>query len=68
MTDYLRIVLGARLSAMEERGASTAEYGLLIAGIATLIVAVVLLFGRNISDVLSSCPTAGDGPGDSTCS
>ena len=35
----------------DERGASAVEYGLLVAGIAALIVAVVFLFGGAISDI-----------------
>lgn len=34
-----------------DRGASAVEYGLLVAGIAAVIVAVVFLFGTFISDV-----------------
>ena len=45
MLDYLRIMLDARLAKMDERGASAVEYGLLIAGIAALIVVVVFAFG-----------------------
>jgi pilus assembly protein Flp/PilA len=41
MLDYLRIMLNARAEKMSERGASAVEYGLLIAGIAALIVVVV---------------------------
>ena len=33
---------------MDERGASAVEYGLLIAGIAALIVVVVFAFGGNL--------------------
>ena len=51
MLDYLRIMLNARLAKMDERGASAVEYGLLIAGIAALIVAVVFLFGGALSDI-----------------
>ncbi|MCY7396020.1 MAG: Flp family type IVb pilin [Nocardioides sp.] len=51
MQDYLRIVLNARLAKMEERGASAVEYGLLIAGIAALIVAVVFIFGGAIKNI-----------------
>ena len=36
-----KILLNARLAKMEERGASAVEYGLLVAGIAAVIVAVV---------------------------
>lgn len=34
-----------------DRGASAVEYGLLVAGIAAVIVAVVFLFGTFINDV-----------------
>ena len=50
MLDYLRILLNARF-AKEERGASAVEYGLLIAGIAALIVLVVFAFGGTIQSV-----------------
>ncbi|MGZ4464237.1 MAG: Flp family type IVb pilin, partial [Nocardioides sp.] len=36
---------------MDERGASAVEYGLLIAGIAALIVVVVFAFGGKISSI-----------------
>jgi pilus assembly protein Flp/PilA len=41
----------------DENGASAVEYGLLVAGIAALIVAVVFLFGGMISGVFSSTCT-----------
>jgi pilus assembly protein Flp/PilA len=42
----------------DEGGASAVEYGLLVAGIAALIVAVVFLFGGTIQRVFSnSCGT-----------
>ncbi len=47
MLDYLRIILDAQKTKLDERGASAVEYGLLVAGIAALIVAVVFLFGRH---------------------
>lgn len=49
MFDLLKIMIDARLAKMEERGASAVEYGLLIAGIAALIVAVVFIFGGKLS-------------------
>ena len=49
MFDTLKILLDARLAKMEERGASAVEYGLLIAGIAALIIAVVFVFGGTIT-------------------
>ena len=51
MLDYLRIMLNARAAKMNERGASAVEYGLLIAGIAALIVVIVFAFGDNLKDV-----------------
>ncbi len=36
-----------------DRGASAVEYGLLIAGIAALIVVIVFAFGDNIKDIFS---------------
>ena len=47
MLEYIRNILTRR----EQDGASAVEYGLLVAGIAALIVAVVFLFGGMISDV-----------------
>ena len=58
MSDYLRIMLNGRLAKMDERGASAVEYGLLIAGIAALIVVVVFAFGGTISNVFKSTCTA----------
>jgi pilus assembly protein Flp/PilA len=54
MLDYLRIMLNARAAKMDERGASAVEYGLLIAGIAALIVVIVFAFGDNIRDIFES--------------
>lgn len=54
MVDYMRIMFQARLAKMEERGASAVEYGLLVAGIAALIVLVVFAFGGLVSDIFSS--------------
>jgi len=51
MLDYLRIMLNARQAEMDERGASAVEYGLLIAGIAALIVVVVFAFGGALQGV-----------------
>jgi pilus assembly protein Flp/PilA len=67
MLDYLRIMLAAQKAKMDERGASAVEYGLLIAGIAALIVAVVFLFGGVLNNIFSStCNTVGQSAG-STC-
>ncbi len=62
MLDYLHIMLNARLAKMDERGASAVEYGLLIAGIAALIVVVVFAFGGLLKDVFSNtCKSVANG-------
>ena len=62
MLDYLRIVLNARFARDEERGASAVEYGLLIAGIAALIVVVVFAFGGLLKNVFSNtCKSVANG-------
>ncbi len=53
MVNYLKIMLNARLAKMEERGASAVEYGLLIAGIAALIVIAVFALGPIIKEAFS---------------
>jgi len=53
MIDYLRTMLNARFARMEERGASAVEYGLLIAGIAALIVVVVFAFGGSLRGIFT---------------
>jgi pilus assembly protein Flp/PilA len=66
--DYLRIMLAPRLAQRDERGASAVEYGLLIAGIAALIVAIVFIFGDNIADIFSeTCDKVAGGDGSGTC-
>ncbi len=58
MLDYLRILLGARLAKMDQRGATAVEYGILIAGIAALIVVVVFALGGVIHGSLKdTCTT-----------
>ena len=54
MLEFLRIMLDARFESRDERGASAVEYGLLIAGIAALIVVVVFAFGDNLNDMFTS--------------
>ena len=67
MFDFLKTVMDARLAKMEERGASAVEYGLLIAGIAALIVVVVFAFGDNISDIFNSTCDSVNGAGEAGC-
>jgi pilus assembly protein Flp/PilA len=53
MLDYLHTMLNARLARLDERGASAVEYGLLIAGIAALIVVVVFAFGGVLQNIFA---------------
>jgi pilus assembly protein Flp/PilA len=64
MLDYLRIMLDAR---RDERGASAVEYGLLIAGIAALLVVVIFSFGGMVLHGLfeNTCNTVGSSTGTS---
>ena len=50
MLEFFRTITARR----DENGASAVEYGLLVAGIAALIVAVVFLFGGIIKSSFSS--------------
>lgn len=47
--------LNVRLN--EDRGASAVEYGLLVAGIAAVIIAAVFLLGGNVRDTFSEVAT-----------
>jgi pilus assembly protein Flp/PilA len=51
-TRIVKLYTDAKL-AMDDRGASAVEYGLLVAGIAAVIVAAVFLLGGNVNDTLS---------------
>ena len=71
MVDYLRIMFNARFAKMDERGASAVEYGLLIAGIAAVIVVVVILLGGQVKDAFQgTCDAIAGAPSStaSTCS
>jgi pilus assembly protein Flp/PilA len=52
--ELLYILVRGQKAKMDERGASAVEYGLLIAGIAALIVAVVFLFGGVIKNIFNN--------------
>lgn len=68
MLEYIRNLTAKR----DEDGASAVEYGLLVAGIAALIVAIVFIFGGIIRDAFNdTCETIankGDVSGSATCS
>jgi pilus assembly protein Flp/PilA len=68
MLDYLRIILHARVAKVDDRGASAVEYGLLIAGIAALIVVIVFAFGGVLSNIFqNTCNKVGSGASAGTC-
>ena len=55
-----------RPESMDEDGASAVEYGLLLAGVAALIITVVFLFGGAVTDLFSNtCASVGTGSGGS---
>ena len=60
LLDYILIKTGINgiIARRGEDGASAVEYGLLVAGIAALVVAVVFLFGGMISDVFNKTCTS----------
>ena len=55
----------------DELGASAVEYGLLVSGIAAVIVVVIFAFGGNLVQMFdNTCKTIGDGTssaGQATC-
>jgi pilus assembly protein Flp/PilA len=53
MLDYVWIMLDARLTRLDERGASAVEYGLLITGIAAVIALMVYAFGGMVTGLFS---------------
>lgn len=67
MLEFLRIMLDARFEKMDDRGASAVEYGLLIAGIAALIVVVVFAFSGTITGLFEDTCDAVGGTGTQTC-
>ena len=65
MLEFFRTITSRR----DEDGASAVEYGLLVAGIAALIVAVVFIFGGIIKDSFSAtCNRMDQGSGPTTVS
>jgi len=53
-----------RPESMDEDGASAVEYGLLLAGVAALIITVVFLFGGAVTDLFGdTCDSVGTGSG-----
>ena len=58
MLNYGRTMLDARLAKLNDRGASAVEYGLLVAGIAALIIVAVFLLGTNLTDLFNDTATS----------
>lgn len=58
MLQYLTIMLDAAKAKKDEQGASAVEYGLLVAGIAAIIVAAVFLFGDLVSGIFVDTSSA----------
>jgi pilus assembly protein Flp/PilA len=69
MLDYLRIMINAKKAKLDERGASAVEYGLLIAGIAALIVVIVFAFGGVVLNDLfvSTCDKVSQSTANTNC-
>jgi pilus assembly protein Flp/PilA len=66
MLNYITALFVAKKAEMDERGASAVEYGLLIAGIAALIVAIVFIFGGVLNNIFSdTCNSVGASSGNS---
>ncbi|MCW2787453.1 MAG: Flp family type IVb pilin [Marmoricola sp.] len=64
MLEFIRTICSRR----DQDGASAVEYGLLVAGIAALIVAVVFAFGGMISGVFkNTCNKIATSVSTSTC-
>ena len=68
MLDYIRIMIDAQRAKLDERGASAVEYGLLIAGIAALIIVVIFAFGGVLKSVFHDTCSSIQGKGSTgTC-
>ena len=64
MIQYLQILFGAQKSKMDERGATAVEYGLLVALIAAVIIAVVVFLGQDVRNAFDSVENSiGDSQG-----
>ena len=58
MLQFLMTMIAGQKAKMDERGASAVEYGLLIAGIAAVIVVAVYTLGGTISGMFTSTGTS----------
>ena len=73
VVEYVVTILGGRLARLRKRprgevAASAVEYGLLITGIAALIVIVVFAFGGKVKGLFSNtCTTLGSANSTGSC-
>ncbi len=58
MIQYLTILIQAQKAKMDERGASAVEYGLLVAGIAAIVVVAVMALGPIVKEAFADTCTA----------
>jgi pilus assembly protein Flp/PilA len=67
MIQYIQIMMAARFK--REEGASAVEYGLLVAGIAAVIVAAVFLLGHVVTGMFNDTCSAiqNDGTAGANC-
>ncbi len=63
MIQFLTILLQGKKAEMDERGASAVEYGLLIAGIAAVIVVAVMALGPLVNEAFEDTCKAIEGKG-----
>jgi pilus assembly protein Flp/PilA len=56
--------MGTHTASRDERGASAVEYGLLIAGVAAMIVLLIIAFTGSVTDLFgNSCDSIGSAAG-----
>lgn len=60
MLQYIAIMLDGIKAKQDERGASAVEYGLLVAGIAAIIVVAVFAFGGLVEGIFNDTSEAID--------
>ena len=58
MLEFLKIMISGKKAEMDERGATAVEYGLLVALIAAVIVAVVITLGQKINTAFTTVNNA----------
>lgn len=58
MLQYLQILMAGHRARMDERGASAVEYGLLVGGIAAVIVVLVFALGDQVKELFTDTCTS----------